>query len=427
VEVVVIGAGVMGLATALHALKAGHSVTVTEAGPEPGGMAAHFDFGGLSIERYYHFICTPDQPTFDLLDELDLTAKLHWRRTTMGQFTNGRLYSWGDPISLLTYPGLSLLSRLRYGLFAFISTKRDRWDSIEDRSAKEWIERWAGQEAYRKLWEPLFRLKFHQYADNISAAWIWTRIKRLGRSRSSLFAEKLGYLEGGSETLVKALVARIEALGGRVMLRTPALKVLVENGQIRGVETPDGTLEAQRVVSTVPTPLVAAMVPDLPPDWRARYDDIKNIGVCCLVFKLRRSVSPHFWINIVDPEIPIPGMVEFSNLRPLPHTVVFVPYYMPVTNERFSWPDARLLSEAFQALRKINPELRDEDRLDGRVARLRYAQPVCEPGFAAKIPPVQTPIAGLQIADTCFYYPEDRGISESVRFGKLMAQALDPS
>jgi hypothetical protein len=52
---------------------------------------------------------------------------------------------------------------------------------------------------------------------------------------------------------------------------------------------------------------------------------------------------------------------------------------------------------------------------------------VCEPGFAAKIPPIQTSIAGLQIADTCFYYPEDRGISESVRLGKEMARAIAPA
>ena len=45
---------------------------------------------------------------------------------------------------------------------------------------------------------------------------------------------------------------------------------------------------------------------------------------------------------------------------------------------------------------------------------------LCLPCF----PQVQTSIAGLQIADTCFYYPEDRGISESVRFGKLMARAI---
>jgi hypothetical protein len=41
-----------------------------------------------------------------------------------------------------------------------------------------------------------------------------------------------------------------------------------------------------------------------------------------------------------------------------------------------------------------------------------------------KIPPVQTPITGLQIADTCFYYPEDRGIAESVRLGSAMANSL---
>jgi protoporphyrinogen oxidase len=58
------------------------------------------------------------------------------------------------------------------------------------------------------------------------------------------------------------------------------------------------------------------------------------------------------------------------------------------------------------------------------VGRLKHAQPVCPPGFAATIPPVQTSIRGLQIADTCFYYPEDRGIAESVRLGQAMAQAV---
>jgi protoporphyrinogen oxidase len=102
-------------------------------------------------------------------------------------------------------------------------------------------------------------------------------------------------------------------------------------------------------------------------------------------------------------------------------TIVYVPYYMPVTNPKFGWPDERLLDEAFAMLRRVNPDLTEADVKARKVARLTYAQPVCDPGFAAKIPPVQTPIAGLQVADTCFYYPEDRGISESVRFGEEMA------
>jgi hypothetical protein len=40
---------------------------------------------------------------------------------------------------------------------------------------------------------------------------------------------------------------------------------------------------------------------------------------------------------------------------------------------------------------------------------------------------VQTPIAGLQIADTAFYYPEDRGISESVRLAKEMVERIEPA
>ncbi len=151
---------------------------------------------------------------------------------------------------------------------------------------------------------------------------------------------------------------------------------------------------------------------------------IPNIGICCLIFKLKRSLSPHFWVNLSDPAIEIPGLIEFSNLRPLSETVVYVPYYMPVTNEKFSWPDDKLLQEAFNAMQAVQPALQAEDVIDAKVARLRYAQPVCAPGFAATLPPVQTPIAGLQIADTCFYYPEDRGIAESIRLGRMMVRNL---
>jgi protoporphyrinogen oxidase len=425
-RLVIIGAGAMGLAAAYHAAKAGHQVTVLEAGPQPGGMAAHFDFDGVSIERFYHFVCTADAPTFALLDEIGLGDRMRWTATTMGHFAGGKLHEWGNPFALLRYNGLSLLARLRYGVLAFVSTRRERWDALETQSAREWITRWAGAEAYAKMWEPLFKLKFYEYADNISAAWIWTRVKRIGRSRKSLFEEKLGYIDGGSQTLVDRLVERIEALGGEVRLSAPVQQVTSAAGRVTGVMVDGAHIAADAVISTVPTPLVSAMVPDLPEDWKARYDAIANIGVCCLIFKLRRPVTPHFWVNIVEPDIPVPGIIEFSNLRPLPggEAIVFVPYYMPVTNPRFAWTDDALLDEAFAALQRVNPSLRPDDVLGRRVARLRYAQPICEPGFAAKLPPIQTPIAGLQIADTCYYYPEDRGISESVRLAREMAARI---
>jgi len=237
--------------------------------------------------------------------------------------------------------------------------------------------------------------------------------------------EELGYIEGGSQTLVDSLCSAILKAGGQIRTQCPAQKILVEDGKVTGVVTPNGVLHADAVVCTVPTPLVSAMVPDLPAAWKARYESIINMGVCCLVFKLKRSISPHFWINVSDPDVAVPGIIEFSNLRPVGNeSVVYVPYYMPNDNVKFRWTDEELLSEVFGYLQRINPELTREDVLANHVARLRYAQPVCEPGFRAKIPPIQTPIKGLQIADTCFYYPEDRGISESVRLGREMAERL---
>lgn len=423
-RVVVIGAGAMGLAAAYHGLKRGHEVTVLEAAPEPGGMAAHFDLGGLSIERYYHFVCKADQSTFDLLAELGLGDKMRWVSTSMGYFFDGRLYRWGDPVALLSFPKLSLIEKLRYGAMMFFSTKRSDWHSLEKVSARDWITRWCGTAVYEKMWAPLFRLKFFEYADNISAAWIWTRFKRVGTSRKSLMQEELGYIEGGSETLVNALVRAIEDKGGTLRLGTPATRVEAASGRVTGVTAGDEFYPADAVISTMPTPHVSRIVPDLTAEERARYDAIINIGVVCIVFRLKRSVTPHFWVNISDRRFEIPGIVEFSNLRPAGDTVVYIPYYMPVTHPKFAQDDAFFRAEGFRSLNLINPALREDDVIAFYIGRLRHAQPVCPPGFAAMLPPIETSIRGLQIADTCFYYPEDRGISESVRFGKLMAERI---
>jgi len=424
-KVVVVGAGAMGLAAAYRAAKSGHEVDLVEAAPEPGGMAGHFDFDGVSIERFYHFICKTDYPTFEILDELGLGDALRWRPTTMGIVTGGKLHRWGDPLALLRFPHLSLWQKIRYGLFALVSVRRNKWPAIEHENAKSWIVRWCGKGVYERLWRPLFDYKFYEYADNVSASWIWTRIRRIGRSRSSMMQEVLGYIEGGSITLVNALTDAFQKHGGRLHLGEPAAEVTTEAGRVTGVRTTRAFYAADAVICTSPTPYISALVPSLPEDWKRRYEAIHNIGVICVIFKLKQAVTPHFWVNVSEPGVEIPGFIELSNLRDMGgDSIVYVPYYMPVSRPKFAWPEAKLIDEAFRCLQRGNAALTTEDIRATKVARLRYGQPICEPGFAAKIPPVQTPIKGLQIADTCYYYPEDRGIAESVRLGQQMASAV---
>ena len=423
-HVIVLGAGAMGLAAAHHLLKAGHTVELFEADRVAGGMAAHFDFGGLSIERFYHFVCKADAPTFALLEELGLAQAMRWRPTKMGYFHDGKLYRWGDPLALLAFPKLDPVSKLRYAWQMFMATKRTDWRDLDGISAAEWLRRGSGERAWKVLWEKLFTLKFFELSEQVSTAWLWTRIKRVGTSRRSLMQEELGYIDGGSETPVKALVASIERQGGRLHLGTPVREVTLEGGAVTGIVTAGGErVAAGHVISTVPMPLIPKLIPALPEALKARYAALRNIGAVCVIHKLRRAVTGNFWLNTNDARIEVPGLVEFSNLRPFADGthIVYVPYYMPQTHPKFARDDDFFVRESFGYLKLVNPQLTDADRLDSAVGRLQYAQPLCPPGFAAMLPDIVTPIRGLQIADTSSYYPEDRGIAESARVAQEMA------
>jgi len=76
---------------------------------------------------------------------------------------------------------------------------------------------------------------------------------------------------------------------------------------------------------------------------------------------------------------------------------------MPQDNPKFSRDDAAFIEDSKNVVKIVNRDIRDDGFIDATLGRLRYAQPVCEPGFFAKLPPIQTPIWGLQIADTSFY------------------------
>lgn len=423
-KVAVLGAGPMGLAVAYQLVRNGHEVTVFEADDRIGGMTASFDFGGLNIERYYHFICANDQPHFDMISEMGLDDKLKWTKTKMGYYYQGELFPWGNPIALLKFPKLSLLAKIRYGLHAFTSTKRSDWSGLDKKEASGWIKKWIGQSTYDVMWKSLFDLKFYNFSNNLSAAWIWTRIKRIGNSRYSMMEEKLGYLEGGSEVLLIAMKNKIEDLGGTIKLSSPVRKVEISNGKVVGLDVNGEFLEFENVISTIPTPYIPHIIPQLPEKELQQFKALSNIAVVCVIAKLKKAVTENFWLNINDSRMDIPGIVEYSNLNPLDDHIVYVPYYMPAEHEKYADSNATFIEKVKRHLKLLNPELDDSDFIDIHVSRYRYAQPICEPGFLEKLPPVDLSVEGLYVADTSYYYPEDRGVSEGIRFGTDIANKV---
>jgi protoporphyrinogen oxidase len=419
----------MGLAAALELAKKGARVEVLERDDRLGGMSAHFDFAGTRIERYYHFICAPDQTTFEYLRELDLEDKLRWTDTRMGFYLNGQLHDWGNPQAMLRFPGLSLLQKLRYGLHVMRAKSISDWRPYDRLTSTEWVQKWIGKPAYEVMWRSLFHYKFYEFQDSLSAAWLGTRIKRVALSRKSIFQERLGYLDGGSEVLLEAIAARLTQRGGSLSLASPVEAVLTEGAgttrRVRGILAGGVELAFDAVVSTAPLPHVPALVPDLPDDERAKIDAIRNVGVVCVILKLKRSFTPNFWLNINDPRVQIPGLIEYTNLNPLDgSSIVYAPFYMPHSHPKYQRTNQEFIDETLACLSVIRPDFDRDDVLAATASRYRYAQTVCSPGFLEALPPMRSGLKGFFMADTSYYYPEDRSISESLRTGVRLAHTV---
>ena len=424
-RIAVIGAGPMGLGVAYQLVQEGYVPVIFESDDRVGGMTATFDFGGLDIERYYHFHCISDSAFLNMLKELHLDDKMHWVETSMGYYYQRKLHAWGNPLALLRFSGLGMVAKFRYGLHAFLSTKRTDWNQLDHIEATGWIKRWAGSEAYDVLWSKLFEYKFYEYAQELSAAWIWSRIRRIGRSRYNLFQEKLGYLEGGSSTLLQSMKSFIERGGGEFLLGSSVERVKITGSSVDGVYAGGKFHPLKKVISTIPLPYISAIIPDLPADLLQAFSSVKNIAVVCVIVKLKKQVTDNFWLNVNDPAMDIPGLVEYTNLRPLgDQHIVYVPFYMPGENPKYQDNDEIFLKKVARYVKAINPAITDEDFIRTHVSRYRFAQPVCGPGYLETLPPAHLPVTGLWVADTSYYYPEDRGISEGIGYGRELAKKV---
>ncbi len=429
-HVVVIGGGLAGLTAAYDLGKQGLSVTLLESRPEIGGLASSFDMGNAPIERFYHFICRADSDLVRLVDELGLETRLHWKQTRTSFFHHGRTYPFGTPFDLLRFAPVPFTQRLRFGLNILQSRYRRDWRTLDSRSAKGWLTASIGKDAYSVIWDPLLRVKFGEFNDQISAAWIWHRIWRVASSRQRIWQrESLGYLEQGSATLVAGLEARLREYQVHIRCGSPVSRIGIHNGRAATVHLENGeTIRGDVVISTVPLPVLAKVAPDLPGDYLDAISRIHYIGVVCMLLRLKRPLTDSFWINTNDPRISFNGFIEYTNLNRRPDLggsrIIYVPFYLPVTDERFRRNDDLLFTEYVDALRCLVPTFGPEWVEEYHVFRETYAQAICHTGFAKFVPSHRTPVENLYVTDSAQFYPEDRTLSAAIRLGRRVAALI---
>jgi protoporphyrinogen oxidase len=313
-KLAIIGAGPMGLVCAYELSKRGYRVDVFEREREIGGMSAHFDFSGLSVEKFYHYITKCDTYLIELLKELDLYQYLNWTETKMGFYYNGRLYKWGGPVELLQFKGAGLIEKARYGFHVFYCGKLKNWRKLDNLSAVDWIQKWEGKKGYLKFWDNLFELKFGRLKYTASAPWFWSRISILAQSRKNIFKEVLGFLNGGSITLLEKLQSEIEKRGGNVYLNNPIRNINFQDGRVSSITTDNGQLVYDVVISTIPLQYLNKLA-KLPAREALMLKSIENVGCVCVAARVKSRVTNNFITNIADDRLGVTGIIDYSNLN----------------------------------------------------------------------------------------------------------------
>ena len=449
-RVAVLGAGVTGLVAAHRLCAEGHPCDVYERWPGLGGQAATLDVGeGHVVERYYHHLFMTDRHISALYDELGMPDELEWLPSSMAIFTEGRIHPFTTPLDVLRFEPLSLRARLRMGLAVLLLQHRHKEPGpFEDMAAVDWIRRTMGEEVYAKVWGPLLRAKFGRRAEELSMAWLWSKLtlRRQIKGKQAK-TELLGYPRSSFETVFQALQRSIERNGGRVLIDRPAKLIEKDDGRFRVTAGAPGSFrhghdprtfeeagveEYDAVVATVPSDVFEQLLDEplavsLAPGYLDRLHSIEYHAALCLLLELDRPFSPHYWTNVADPELPFIGVIEHTNLvdaeRYGGRHFLYVANYREHGDSLLELGPDEILDAYEPGLRKLNPAFSRSWILNRWLHREPAAQPVVTVGYHRRMPPLDTGVPGLVLANTQQVYPEDRGTNYAVRLGDAAARA----
>jgi protoporphyrinogen oxidase len=416
------------MTAALRLAQRGNRVSVFEREPVPGGLAAGFRPAGESgpwLEKFYHHLFQSDHHAIRLITELGLGKDLTWHRPRTVVLHGGRLHQLDSALSLLRFRPLPIWDRLRMGLALAYLKALNGSERLEGVVAGSWIRGQMGDRAADVVWDPLLRAKFGDAADTIALPWFWARVHH----RSA----RLGYLGGGFQRLYEALAAAVAADGGAIQLGREVTSIYrvggrltVEHQSAGGGDETENTFDA--VLSTLPTGLTARLSPQLPTEWRERHDPGPALGAHCLILALDRPLTDAYWVNINDPGFPFLALVEHTNMRsPAEYGgrhIVYLGSYRPMDDPVLRADPEQLLTDWLPALQRLNPKLDRSWVTQVWGFGAPFAQPIVTVDYAKRIPPFETPVPGLWIANMFQVYPHDRGQNYSIDLAERVAAAI---
>lgn len=426
-DLVIVGGGITGLVAAYLASKSGKKVTVVEAGSSFGGLLQTFSTSsGTPLEAFYHHFFTHDAEINWLIEELGLSEKLVFKKSTMGVFRGGKIYPFNQPSDLFRFRPISWADKVKFGLSSLFLARWANWERYEKVSCMNWFSKWAGKTSTQALWKPMLDIKFGPFAEKVPLSWMIGRMRQRVNSRKQGEA-KLGYLQGSLQTLLNALLEALEKQNVNLVANAPVDEVQVVNKQIQSIASGSSSWEAAQFLFTIPPKRLAHIFNDHP-EVAAPLKQQEYFGAVCLILELDRPLSDVYWLNVADPEYPFGGVIEHTNFIPASgyggHHLAYLSRYFDLNEDFAQLTEEEIKTLFLQKLPDIYPGFSTDWIHQTHLFRTRTAAPVCDLNFSQKVLPCDSFFDNAFHINMTHIYPDERSVNNSIRIASEACRVM---
>ncbi|MEU3349885.1 protoporphyrinogen oxidase [Streptomyces sp. NPDC006700] len=308
-HVVVIGAGIAGLAAAHRLLRQGARVTVLEAAERVGGKLLPGEIAGVRVDLGAESMLARRPEAVTLARETGLADHLQppatasasiWTRGALRPMPKGHVMGVPGAASalsgVLSEEGLARIER---------DAALPRTEVGDDVAVGEYVAARLGREVVDRLVEPLLGGVYAGDAYRISMRSAVPQLFRAAQTHDSLLegvreiqaaaaaAQQTGPvfmgIEGGVGRLPLAVAESVRARGGEILTGTPVTELRRQDRTSWQVTAGDRVLHADAVIVAVPAPVAAGLLRAESPEAAAELRAVEYASMALITLAYRRA------------------------------------------------------------------------------------------------------------------------------------------
>lgn len=421
-KIAIIGAGISGLAIAEHLLPYNFEIDVFEKNNAVGGLCRTFEFEKETIERYYHYYLPYDEDLIDYTNHNNI--KIEWDKIKLGYYINSKLFDYNSIFDIINFLEVSFINRLRNIIGTAIIITLVKLKLFKFVSATYMLNLLIGKKNYNIFWKDLIQKKFHNYSNSLTLNWLAFRMIRVS-AKQSIFSK--GYLYGYFNNQLNDIIIPIKEKvenNHKIILNSKIEKISTNNNSDKFIIDNN---EYDYVISTLPLNVTAELIFDLNRSFSNKLSTVKYLDLITPVIILKKKFSNYFWLNTVDKDFIYPGIIEFTNLnknmwKDKKYSLLYFPFYL--TQDMKVEENNYYIDKAVEMLSKINKNFDKNDVVKTFCFKDYNTQAISNKEYYDQKIDFITPIKNFYIADSALFHPNDRSISECIKFSRKIAYKI---